>query len=90
MNPDNSFTIEKIENKLELKTNQLNKNIITREQRRKDKENRSTLDFFMSTHKIEHLEKLDKYESDHYPILTKIQSANPSKRENTLKWFRKT
>ena len=56
MNPDNNFTIEKIENKLKLKTNQLNKNIITREQRRKEKEKRSTLGFFMSTHKIEHPE----------------------------------
>ena len=39
----------------------------------------------MSTHKIEHLKKLDKFESNHYPILTKIQSTNPPKMKKYMK-----
>ena len=89
MKTDKNFTIEKIENEFKLKINQTNKALITREQWRKELENRSTLDFFMSSHKIDQLEKLTKFESDHYPILAWIQTAAVSKRRKLIKIIQK-
>ena len=76
LNPDSNFTAELVERTLKLKPNIQNKNIITREQERLDKRWISTLDFFFSTGKIQKLVKLDKNESDHYPLLSCIQLNN--------------
>ena len=51
----------------------------------KEQEDRSTLDFFMSFHKIDILERLGKFESDHYPIFAWIQTTTVSKRRKLIK-----
>ena len=43
--------------------------------------NESTLDFFFSTNQIQSLEKLEKYESDHFPILAKINIIGKTKKK---------
>ena len=73
LNPDKTINPELIEKKLKLKYSHSNKNIITREEIRNGKKSESILDYFFSTQKIEKLERLEKLESDHFPILIKIQ-----------------
>ena len=53
LNTDKNFTIDLIENKTKLKANYTNKTSITRTQARRDKLSTSTLDYFLSSEKIE-------------------------------------
>ena len=89
MNTDKNFTIEKIENEFKLNISRTNKTLITRGQWRKELEDRSTLDFFMSSYKIDQLEKLTKFKSDHYPILAWIQTTAVSKSRKLIKIIQK-
>ena len=73
LNPDCKFTPELIEKTLNLKCSLANKIMTTRVQKRVDEINESTLDFFFSSQQIQSLEKLEKFESDHYPIKAEIK-----------------
>ena len=76
LNPDLNFTHELIEKTLNLKTCIQNKIMITREQNRLGSTVESTLDFFFSTQQFESIEKLDKFDSDHYPIISKLKISD--------------
>ena len=47
--------------------------MITREQNKLDSTVKSTLDFFFSTQQFESIEKLDKFDSDHYLLISKLK-----------------
>ena len=73
LNPDKEFNPELVEKTLKRKYSKVNNSIITREQIRDKAICASTLDFFFSTQNISELRILDKNESDHYPLLAKVQ-----------------
>ena len=73
LNPDLNFTHELIEKTLNLKTCIQNKIMITREQNRLGSTIESKLDFFFSTQQFESIKKLDKFDSDHYPLISKLK-----------------
>ena len=52
---------------------ELNRTIITREQKRLETTSESTRDYFFTNMQITALERLDKNDSDHYPLLINLQ-----------------
>ena len=52
---------------------ELNKTVITREQKRLETTSESTLDYFFTNMQITSLERLDKNDSDHYSLLINPQ-----------------
>ena len=85
LNPDKTFTAEKVEKKLGLKAANDNKTTITWEQRREKETKRSTLDYiFISADPIK-FTRLDTYESDYYPIQLEINTLNSKKSPKMIK-----
>ena len=62
-----------VEERLKLKAAYLNKNTITWEQVRLDNVKTSVLDFIFTSAEIKEFSKLEKFESDHYPIMIKTK-----------------
>ena len=89
MNPDHNFTSELLKKTLNLKCHSQNIIIKTRQQKRLDTIRESTLDFF-STHQIQSLEKLEKLESDHYPIMAEIRITGKIRKRKKLIAIRQT
>ena len=71
--PDKIFTPEYAEKIMKLNIWELNRTIITREQKRPETTSESTLDYFFANMQITSLESLDKNDSDHYPLLMNLQ-----------------
>ena len=81
LNPDTNFPPEQIEKILSIKTWNQNKLITTRQQERLGNKIESTLDYFFSTQQIVNLERLDKFESDHYPIKIEWNTSGKMKKQ---------
>ena len=71
-NTNKKFNIETIEKKTELKAIKINKLTVTRTQTRKDEISNSTLDYFMSSQRIEEFKIMGKAGSDHLPMTISI------------------
>ena len=89
-NMDKRFNSDLIKEKLKLKIDERNKQMITRTQLMKGKIASSTLDLFISTETLERIETLDKASSDHFPILieTKLIAKNQNKKK-IIKLFKR-
>ena len=89
-NMDKRFNSDLIEEKLKLKIDERNKQMITRTQLIKGKIASSTLDLFISTETLERIETLDKASSNHFPILieTKLIAKNQNKKK-IIKLFKR-
>ena len=84
LNTNSRWTINKIERILNLKSSKENKSIITRKQQRNDNSIENTLDYFLSSDKINEISTIETDASDHKPLITKIMLKDvPIKR----KWF---
>ena len=73
LNPDKIFTPEYAVKIMKLNIWELNRTIITREQKQLETTSESTLDYFFTNMQITSLESLDKNDSDHYPLLINLQ-----------------
>ena len=89
LNPDKVFNPGLIEKTLKMKYPEMNDSIITREQIRDNTICTSTLDFYFSTQHVNELRRLDKNESDHYPLLAKVQIAGKMIKSKTNITFRR-
>ena len=89
LNSDKVFNPGLIEKTLKMKYPEMNDSIITREQIRDNTICTSTLDFYFSTQHVNELRRLDKNESDHYPLLAKVQIAGKMIKSKTNITFRR-
>ena len=72
-NTNQNWNIRKIEEITKLKWSYKNRKIVTREQSSKDKNIKSTIDYFLSTGSINTIETIEKGNSDHIPIKITIE-----------------
>ena len=72
-NTNQQWNIQHIENMTNLKWSDLNKNIPTRSQKRNNSILNNTLDYFLSSTKINEINTIKTELSDHYPLIAKIQ-----------------
>ena len=91
-NTNQNWSIKKIEIITQLSWAKSNKVLITREQTRKDKWLKSTLDYFLASGKIENIHTVEKGDSDHIPMIAKIQlnRANGGKQKDYIYWTEHT
>jgi endonuclease/exonuclease/phosphatase (EEP) superfamily protein YafD len=80
-NTTKNFTIEMIEREPHLSAHPKNKETITREQRRGDVINSSTLDFLLSNNEIVEWSRLEMNASDNYPIMMETGCCNTTRRK---------
>ena len=72
-NTNQQWNIQHIENMTKLKWSDLNKNIPTRSQKRNNAILNNTLDYFLSSTKINEINTIKTELPDHYPLIAKIQ-----------------